>query len=213
MKYIILSACLLLSSCFTRYSGIGYEKYDVKNLETKGFVIMGFNKKESIKFNQVEYINVSSGKKNDDIFIKIKEKEFYSTMSVSGKYVLNDFDLNIISQCNDKNPVEYNVQCVTLSAITQVDACSMQCNKSYKIYGFYNGLTLQGPSYASFDVNAGEIIYIGDLNYDNFGINYLDNYEEAVAWFYKEYPQFKDKPVIKRIATLGPYAKNISIKK
>ena len=211
MKYIILSVCLLLSSCFTRYSGIGYEKYDVKNLETKGIAISGTYNKNIISYSS-EYIDIVSGEVGN--FFIIKNINRASIVVKPGKYILNTFYFNMNNNCKRSDDyTEYNVQCVALSAITQVDACTITCKDNYSIYNAYHGLTLQGPSYASFDVNAGEIIYIGDLNYDNFGINYLDNYEEAVAWFYKEYPQFKDKPVIKRIATLGPYAKNISLKK
>jgi hypothetical protein len=69
------------------------------------------------------------------------------------------------------------------------------------------------PNFVSFEINPGEIVYIGDLDFTftkqkywfkgKVNLEIQDNYKEAVSYFHSEYPEYKDKPVIKRLAKPG----------
>ena len=72
---------------------------------------------------------------------------------------------------------------------------------------------LNAPNFASFETNPGEIVYIGDLFFTftkqkywvkgKINLEVEDNYDEAVKYFHSQYPEYKDKPVIKRLAQPG----------
>jgi hypothetical protein len=215
MKYIAL--LLLLFGC----SWNSYIKLDItqEDIVQHSIVITGknkvvFNKKltsylflKSIKLKYYSYINLNYLTKIESI----QETSKYEIFKINtGLNYLSFFYFNIDYICNTfKSPYRY-------CGISLMGGCDT-CYDEYKenLLSDKGGLTYdtKQPAYASFTTNPNEIVYIGDLAFTENGLEYLDSYEEAVAWFYKEYPQFKDKPVIKRIATLGPYAKNISLKK
>ena len=72
---------------------------------------------------------------------------------------------------------------------------------------------LNAPNFASFETNPGEIVYIGDLFFTftkqkywvkgKINLEVKDNYDQAVSYFRTQYPEYKDKPVIKRLAKPG----------
>ena len=72
---------------------------------------------------------------------------------------------------------------------------------------------LNAPNFASFETNPGEIVYIGDLFFTftkqkywvkgKINLEVKDNYDQAVIYFRTQYPEYKDKPVIKRLAKPG----------
>ncbi|MCE3254508.1 MAG: hypothetical protein K0R25_2 [Rickettsiaceae bacterium] len=72
---------------------------------------------------------------------------------------------------------------------------------------------LDAPNFASFEAKAGEIVYIGDLFFTftkqkywmkgKVNLEIEDSYDEAVRYFRAQYPEYKDKPVIKRLAKPG----------
>ena len=72
---------------------------------------------------------------------------------------------------------------------------------------------LNAPNFASFEAKAREIVYIGDLFFTftkqqrwikgKINLEVQDNYDQAVSYFRTQYPEYKDKPVIKRLAKPG----------
>lgn len=72
---------------------------------------------------------------------------------------------------------------------------------------------LSVPNFASFKAEAGEIVYIGDLYFTfttqkywvdgKVNLEVKDNYDDAVKFFHYKHPEYKDKPVIKRLAKPG----------
>lgn len=68
-------------------------------------------------------------------------------------------------------------------------------------------------NFTSFNTNAGEIVYIGDINFEiahqkhwirgKINLEVEDNYADAVKYFYEKHPEFKNKKVIKRLAQPG----------
>jgi hypothetical protein len=70
------------------------------------------------------------------------------------------------------------------------------------------------PPLASFKVRPQEIVYIGDLELKTEVIGWFsgkvnfevrDKYFDAVKDFRKRYPQFRDRPVLKRLVSLGTF--------
>lgn len=74
------------------------------------------------------------------------------------------------------------------------------------------------PLSASFLINHNEIVYVGDVTIniyprfsflnDNISIKIEDNYDDAIKNFAKNYPQFKNKKIIKRLIKLGTIFNN-----
>lgn len=72
---------------------------------------------------------------------------------------------------------------------------------------------LNAPNFASFETNPNEIVYIGDLYFTftkqkywikgKINLEVQDHYDEAVKYFRTTYPEYKNKPVIKRLAKPG----------
>lgn len=77
---------------------------------------------------------------------------------------------------------------------------------------------LKAPNFASFEVSAGEIVYIGDLHFTftkqkywskgKIDLEVQDNYDKAVKYFRSSYPEYKDRHVIKRLASPGVFLDN-----
>jgi hypothetical protein len=72
---------------------------------------------------------------------------------------------------------------------------------------------LNAPNFVSFETKPGEVVYIGDLYFTftrqkywvkgKINLEIKDNYDEAVKYFREKFPEYKDKPVIKRLAQPG----------
>ena len=146
-------------------------------------------------------------------FIEFTKFQYTAIDFDSGIYNLHSFCIDLEYDCDrKKNPIKHCVDFCLIDSC-HCDPCFLEYNEFVTGSNIFIPYEERDTAYASFATNPNEIVYIGDLAFTENGLEYLDSYEEAKQWFYKEYPQFKDKPVIKRIATLGPYAKNISIKK
>ena len=72
---------------------------------------------------------------------------------------------------------------------------------------------LNAPNFTSFETKPGEIVYIGDLYFTfikqkywirgkiNFDVQ--DKYDEAKKYFREQFPEYRNKPIIKRLAQPG----------
>ena len=88
---------------------------------------------------------------------------------------------------------------------------SLKANFNNSVSGWNK--SLNAPNFASFETNAGEIVYIGDLNFTfekqkywirgKVNLEVDDHYDDAVKYFYAAHPEFKNKKVIKRLVQPG----------
>jgi hypothetical protein len=72
---------------------------------------------------------------------------------------------------------------------------------------------LNSSNFASFETKPGEIVYIGDLYFTftkqkywirgKITLEVQDNYNDAVTYFRVKHPEFKNKPVVKRLVQPG----------
>lgn len=72
---------------------------------------------------------------------------------------------------------------------------------------------INAPNFASFKVNAGEVIYLGDLYFDilknrkwlhgKINLEIKDNYSTASKYFHLKFPQYKNRQITKRLVQPG----------
>lgn len=95
-------------------------------------------------------------------------------------------------------------------------------SSGYKSYSFANikpgwNNNLNEPNFASFEVSAGEIVYIGDLDFTftrsskrflkpykaKINLTVIDNFSIAKKYFYENFTEFKDVRIVRRLAKRG----------
>jgi hypothetical protein len=145
--------------------------------------IIYFNPNTKKKFSdQYGYYNIKSGKY---YLGKIKERPDYTDnlLLLPFKFAIDVFSHGSFAESN-------------------FNTSSSNWNKKLNI-----------PNFASFEAKTGEIIYIGDLYFTftkqkfwmkgKANLEVKDNYNKAVKIFRGKHPEFKNKPIIKKLAKAG----------
>jgi len=159
-------------------------------------------------FTEMNWCKDEQNKKCSEIFYQnpYSNKKFYSQHNYyiidSGSYYLNKIK-------QERNHPEYFVLFPIIAYSGSVGSVRGNFNTSPSGWN----KNLNSPNFASFETNPGEIVYIGDLYFTftkqkywirgKINLEVQDNYKEAVKYFYEKHPEFKNKPVVKRLTKSG----------
>jgi hypothetical protein len=149
-------------------------------------------------------------RKNNPLYISQMFTQNYTAFfTESGDYYLGGFRARDIRQLKIAYLAKsvFTTLLVLPMAALRITSCYPWAPRSYI---FKQSID---KSLATFTLNPGEIIYIGEIAIVNGDLAFVDKYDEAVTWFKKEYPHLADKPIIKRLATVGQGGRNLLAKK
>ena len=171
----------------------------LKNRYGNGFTEMNWCKQdEEFSCNEVLYFSPYSKKKTYGQYVYYNIKP--------GKYYLNKI----------KEKQNYSDNILLLPFKFFVDAGTYGTFRNTP--NFNTSLSgwnkkLDAPNFASFEAKAGEIVYIGDLYFTftkqkywfkgKINLEVEDHYDEAVSYFKNQYPEYKNRPVVKRLTKPG----------
>lgn len=218
MKKLILFFIAFIQAC----SSDGYQKNRDSRLittpfkEGKSIIITRANvsyeahngKGFSADFTEMNWCKDEKNKKCDEIFYQspYTRKKFHSQYSYytinPGSYYLEEIKEN--ASRPELWPLLPFVAIIGASPFPDT-------NYSTSLVGWNN--KLNAPNYISFEAKANEITYIGDLYFTvtrqkywlrgKMNIKVEDNYEQAISFFRKNYPEFRNKKIVKNLAKPG----------
>lgn len=179
----------------------------IAGINTYFYIPGGFSESD---FTEINWCKDDKKKKCKEIFyfnpysgIKFKNnyKNKYNFYSINPGY----YYLDEIKQ--QRNHPEY----LLLFPLLAYSHTGLKPNFNTSLSGW--NISLKAPNFASFQANIGEIVYIGDLNFTfekqkywirgKIHLEIEDHYSDAVKYFHEEFPEYKNKPVIKRLAQPG----------
>ena len=210
--YFILITFLIIQNCsLNKQNGVfGDLANKIQKKDDSSVVILKTNVKRvsfsgavfDANFGKFEWCNKDNGECNKLDIKKLHTNEQYAFYEVKpGFYYLND-----IYQLNRAIlPFGFVVSFVG------ADMGFFSPSFNLSISGWNK--ELKAPNFTSFETKPGEIVYIGDINFSfmhqkhwirgKINLDIQDNYDEAVKYFREKFPEYKNKPVIKRLAQPG----------
>ncbi len=217
-KIFIILLLITVQSCSEGYKKERDFRLGIKSFDaTKSIVIMktsaSYEKQDGkafdSNFTEMNWCKKEEEKKCLEIFYQSPYviKKFYGQHNY---YSINPgyYYLNEIKQ--QKNHPEHLLLFPFLIYSGGVDS-NLKPNFNNSLSGWNK--KLKSPNFASFETNAEEIVYIGDLYFTFTKQKYWirgkiklyveDNYSDAVKYFYEEHPEFKGKKVVKRLVQPG----------
>jgi hypothetical protein len=177
-------------------TNVTQKSFDEKVLNT-GFTEMNWCKyDEKIKCKEVFYLSPYTQKKFDD--------HYHYYLTNAGMYYLDEVK-------ELRNHPEYLIILPAFVLIGGGGGTPFGPNFNTSKSGWDK--KLNAPNFASFEAKPNEIVYIGDLFFTfvhqkywvkgKINLEVEDNYDEAVKYFHSQHPEYKDKPVVKRLVKPG----------
>ncbi len=219
LKKLTLALLLIIQSCSSGYNKNRDFRLDVKPFDkgdsitiTKISATYESYKNEAFdtEFTEMNWCKDEITKKCSDVFYlnPYSRKKFHSQYSFystnPGFYYLNE-----IKEFN--NHPERWLLLPIAAFMGGGSAAGIHPNFNNSISGW--NTKLNSSNFVSFEAKPDEIVYIGDLYFTftkqkywirgKINLKIEDRYDEAVAYFRAKYPEYKNRPVIKRLAQPG----------
>ncbi len=214
-KILIMSLFFTLSCCGGYFNGPDTRLSTVKN----------FKPNSSIVIIKTEYRANLDWRTDTDNFLYMGSKgnwhkesgiRYESYLAAPGDYYLNriwfPYPPSNISKNNSENSKRTFVYGIPDSQNNGIFDSDSNATLKISSKAGWNK-KLNAPNFASFETNPGEIVYIGDLFFTftkqkywvkgKINLEVEDNYDEAVKYFHSKHPEYKDKPVVKRLVKPG----------
>lgn len=159
-------------------------------------------------FGKIEWCNIEETKCKNPFYISpYIYKEFdseYNAYSLKAGY----YFLNQIKQFQNRD-IAFFPFFIAASAFGGFVSTNPKFNTSLSGWN----KELNASNFISFETEDNEIVYIGDLYFTftkqkywvrgKINLDVQDNYDEAVKYFREKFPEYKNKPVVKRLAQPG----------